>query len=300
MKRTGMARTRGRLGLALVLASALALPGGAATAAAAKTQGRIAFSNWTPERGTGPIYIINPDGSGQTRVRFQPTVKPKCIGGNGACTNTIMWREPAWSPNGKRLALIGTFGNGFLGGDTRVYIRQPGGRTRDVFSSVYEGTGGVSWSPDGMWLAYDRAVDLMDPTPILIRVRTGKAHPLGKSLTGLNATWSPDGSTLAFDGPSGIATVRPDGSKLKPLTRWGGNPDWSPDGKKIAFGSQSIRTVDRDGHVVLLTRVGGNPSWSPDGSRIVFERGNSLWIMDSNGSHQHMLVRNGRAPDWSR
>jgi Tol biopolymer transport system component len=292
MKRAVTGPRRRWLGLVVGL-PALALLGGSATTAAATKQGRIAF-----ERGNGQIYVINADGSRLTRLRFRANVKPTCDGGNEDCSKTIAWWTPAWSPNGRRLAVIGTFANGFLGGDNRVYIRGPDGRARDVFDTE-PGSGGVSWSPDGVWLAHDTGRD--DPTLILIRVRTGKERPLGKSLGGQNPTWSPDGKSLAFDAAAGgIATVRRDGSGFKLLTRFGQDPDWSSDGTKIAFASGGIRTVDDDGHMVLLTPDGGDPNWSPDGGRIVFERSNSLWIMDSNGSHQHLLVRNGRAPDWSR
>jgi Tol biopolymer transport system component len=145
----------------------------------------------------------------------------------------------------------------------------------------------------------------------MIRVSTGKAHAIGNKLIGQNGTWGPNGETLAFHygvelaanpyGASwrGIAIAGTHGKNLTALTRLGDNPDWSPDGTRIAFGSDGIRTVDARRHVVVLARTGNHPNWSPDGSRIVFERGGDLWVMDSNGGHQHLLVRRGSAPDWS-
>src|SRR5262249_52428187 len=98
----------------------------------------------------------------------------------------------------------------------------------------------------------------------------------------------------------GLATVHRDGTHFKRLTRRGDNPDWSPDGSMIVFGWNGIRVADLHPHVQLLTRMGGDPSWSPDGSHIVYSRVNDLWIMDSNGDHRHLLVKNGQQPDWSR
>ena len=132
---------------------------------------------------------------------------------------------------------------------------------------------------------------------------------VAKRPTGRNAAWAPRGDRLAFnyargstgDFPiwRGIATIRSDGTNFRALTNRGDDPDWSPDGTQIAFGSAGIRIVDRNGRQRLLAGAGENPSWSPDGSRIVFDRGGDLWIMDSHGGDLHLLVREGREPDWS-
>src|SRR5262249_18368233 len=144
---------------------------------AAAPEGRIVFVRYGPDD-NGRIYVINPDGSSLRRLRMRTSVKLQCIGENG-CSTTIDWSYPAWSPDDRRLAAVGYFSNGLNGGDTRVYVRQPDGRTRAVFVSD-AGTGTVTWSPDGKWLAHDSGRDC--PTPLLIRVSTGKAHPVNKRL----------------------------------------------------------------------------------------------------------------------
>ena len=95
-----------------------------------------------------------------------------------------------------------------------------------------------------------------------------------------------------------IGIIGRDGSHFKGLTRSGDHPDWSPDGR-IAFGSKGIWHCRPKGSRRATDTSGDDPSWSPDGSRIVFERDGGLWIMDKNGSHQHLLVRAGYEPDWS-
>src|SRR5919108_3789019 len=159
------------------------------SAAAASSQGRIAFA-----RGR-QIYVVNPDGSGLKLLQIRPNVRVDCE--EGPCT--VEWFSPAWSPNGKRLALVGHVENGTLSGDNRVYITDMTGRARAVFVSDIAAFS-LSWSPNGVSLAHDTGRDW--PTPILIRVRTHKARFLvsavAKRPTGRAVTWARSGDRLAF------------------------------------------------------------------------------------------------------
>ena len=128
-----------------------------------------------------------------------------------------------------------------------------------------------------------------------------------------------------------------DGSGMKQLTR---NPEYdaepvvSSDGKRIVFGSKregdfDVYSMNSDGSDVrrLTDRVGydGGPWFSPDGTKIVWRawypetedekamwrncmENNyiipmplDLWIMDSDGSHKKMILKNGATnfcPSW--
>jgi dipeptidyl aminopeptidase/acylaminoacyl peptidase len=97
------------------------------------------------------------------------------------------------------------------------------------------------------------------------------------------------------------------------------DPTWSPDGSQIAFvmsprghltryaGDGDIYVMNANGtHIRQLTHglAASAPAWSPNGSRIAFieGQGQGLAIVDTNGSHQHVIAH-GRgyyeSPTWS-
>ena len=162
-------------------------------------------------------------------------------------------------------------------------------------------------SPDGKKIAFisDAAIWVMDSDG-------GYPEQLGgKRLRG-GVSWSPDGEKMVF--VSGdqvnyyIWVMDSDGSNQKKLTK-GGTPSWSPDGRKIAFVSaevfrSNIWVMDSDGsNKTRLTDTGtykyaNNPSWSPDGRKIAFTQGDSVRVMNSDGSGEKILT-GGAGSCWS-
>jgi len=134
--------------------------------------------------------------------------------------------------------------------------------------------------------------------------------------------WSPDGTRIAFSLSSGkwvkgdpvshIYVVDADGSNLVQLTSgdFGDRtPSWSPDGKRIAFARQDlhnregfyefyddvfIAVMNADGSdVTPLTRGDLSdrfPAWSPDGRWIAYDRGQDLWLMDTEGRNVRRIA----------
>jgi Tol biopolymer transport system component len=139
--------------------------------------------------------------------------------------------------------------------------------------------------------------------------------------------------TLAFSsdraGDFDIYTMNADGTHVARLTNDGAperDPAWSPDGSKIAYVRLAsindwfgeIYVMNADGSDKrLLTQRGGSPAWSPDGKRIAFHRffsdeslrfeppddppqASSLWVINSDGSDERMITKNGGDPSWTR
>ena len=137
--------------------------------------------------------------------------------------------------------------------------------------------------------------------------------------------WSPDGTHLTYhrerpadDGwwTSAVFTIRTDGTDERRLTAFdlvGGTPDWSPDGRWIVFSTHPLGTSpDRDSELYRirpdgtglqrLTRIHSvravQPRYTPDGRWIVFTadrpRSRSLWALPAAGGTPVVLAHRER------
>jgi TolB protein len=151
---------------------------------------KLAF--WSLRDGKEGLWIINADGSGLKLLSPGLSVG-----------------QPAWSPDGQTIAAGGTLiepGGG--GGPSEIFLvdAKNGRLIKRIQPQEIEPRFGVTWSPDGQWLAFDAV-----------------------------------GEGGLFEG-AGIFQIRPDGTGLKKLTEWFAcnacralDPVWSPDGTKIVF-----------------------------------------------------------------
>lgn len=264
--------------VALLTSFAVARP---ADAAYPGTNGKIAWmADGPPGSGVVDIWTMNADG----------TVPTNLLSGG------VDEEQPAWSPDGRRIAFARVSGSPSGCGVGDIYVMDVDGSNVTQLTTNSLGTVATepTWSPDGTRIAYT----------------------LGQQ----DATCN--------DGDSEIWMMNADGTGQTAVTSGGigiyngdGEPAWSPDGTKIAFtgwrgasGNQlfGIFTINPDGSGI--TRLTGypisfvhtySPAWSPDGQRIAYERSDAwtgsdeIWVMNADGSGHTAVTQNGFLTNWS-
>ncbi len=210
---------------------------------------KIAFTS--SRDGNKEIYVMDGDGQNQRRLTVNPTVD----------------ENPAWSPDGKKLAFESNRNRGYI----QIWVIDADGknpiRLTDGVTDV-----NPDWSPDGKKIAYDT---------VLV----------------------PEDHNLA---PGGITVMDADGNDKRLLKNEGGaHPSWSPDGKRIVYAYGQIYVMDADGrNSEQLTHDEGfkrMPSWSPDGTSIAYLAKHRIWVMDSDGKNHRRLTKimGDDHPTWS-
>lgn len=202
---------------------------------------RIAFIADREQTGTFNIYIMNADGSQETRITET----------GAGC--------PSWSPDSERLAYVSASSStGAI-----FTIRLDGSNA----TKVGDGGGNLSWSPDGTQLAYERhdGIILVNADGTNDRFLTVGSHP----------NWSPTGARIAYtsylSGQGEIHSIRPEGTRTVRLAGKdapGIEPVWSPSGSQLAFlrvsGNDAvIMVVSADGSREQEIARGRNIAWKP-------------------------------------
>ena len=216
-------------------------------------------------------------------------------------TNPAEDSSPAWSPDGSQIAFLRR-----SEGSGGIFLVPPlGGAERKLAESPHFGAGrfsGLSWSPDGKFLAVPDRTSPEEPFAIfLVSVESGEKErltsPPAQSLADHGPAFSPDGRTLAFVRQSAVVIadiylVQVAGGEPRRLTfndQMTRGLAWTPDGREIVFsassGGGSTRSLWRisslGGMPELLSGTGGNafyPAISRQGSRLIYSR----WTLDRN------------------
>ena len=240
--------------------------------------------------GDGQLYEIDADGS--NRRLFTPPTDPSASDS-----------EPAWSPDGSRLAVVHQRNDTDDFDRSRIDLLNADGSSRERLTRFERGTfvGSPRWSPDGSRVAFARFTHHRERyrTAIVIRdlddgeERTLISQRLRRRFTSVALpAWSPDGESILYTGfrldrsfhfRSSIYTVPAEGGTARLLRRDAYFPAFSPDGSRIAF----ISIADRNGETC------GSDECSYHGE---------LYVMDADGANAVRLTRNkgdDMAPSWS-
>ena len=315
------------LALPLTLA-ALSVPATrTADAAFPGANGKIAFTRGVDAAYGDEIFVMNPDGSGQTRLTSQ----------EGAD-----WL-PSWSPDGSKIAFASAR-DGVENHEIYVMDADGSGQTRLTTSPGYDYA--PSWSPDGQMIAFnstrDHAGNAYSDIYVMNADGSGQARLTFSETHDGSPKWSPDGTKIGFgtdrDGNQEIYSMDPDGSNQQNLTNHPHDDScmsWSPDGTKIAFTSTRASITPSggvDNYDIFVMNADGSspvnltnstqatplhgyefcPAWSPDGTRIVFHAAgantepdpafvNPIFSMNANGSGVTQLtagVSQDQYTDW--
>ncbi|HEY0025065.1 MAG TPA: hypothetical protein VGB24_19275 [Longimicrobium sp.] len=238
------------------------------------------------------LTAVNPDGTGARRLSPDPAT------------------EPAWSPDGKRVAFIN-----WKDQNAELYVWSVDGSTRRLTHTEARREISPAWSPDGTRIVFAGWGPGVEQHLFVIDADgTGERQLTSDVRQGWRPDWSPDGRTIAFQVHRQIMLIDADGFNTRSLIS-GEAPAWSPDGTRIAFARDGsywpeggLFTMASGGVDVRRVTTGlddSEPDWSPDGSRMVFARNSggrrALHVVNDDGSAIRAIasdsLRNLR-PSW--
>jgi Tol biopolymer transport system component len=263
---------------------ALDSAGGSCSADATLTTGPAGGSSTIAFERANQIIRIDPDGNNQVPLTSGPD----------------LFFEPAWSPDGKRLAF-----RSFANEHYDIWVMNADGTGMADLTDDLPGDYDPAWSPDGSKIAFESD---RDGNPE-IYVMNADGSDLQRLTTNdvaqdVEPAWSPNGRQIAFSstrsGDYEIWVMNADGTNPTNITNTAGfdhDPAWSPDGRRIAF---ATGRADTFGEIYLMDPDGGNPvdisnhgtldaspTWAPSGTRLawIFQVGsNDLIRQDADGS----------------
>lgn len=217
-------------------------------------------------------------------------------------------RDPAWSPDGKRLAFASR-----RDGNWELYIleMESGQVTRLTYDSAFEAN--PTWSPDGVWIAYESYYEGNLDINIYKSDASEGPHPVTRQQgADFDPAWDPKlpGRRLAYvsirNGIQDIYVVSLDAPNDAEALNITNTPDlnesgpvWNAEGSIIAYeavqnGAPLIYAQSLiAGGVPASIGQGHSPSWSPDGTQVVYLSDDPAGVAPT---RSHLLT--GQLAEW--
>lgn len=243
--------------------------------------GLIAFTG-----NDGNIYTADREGNNRRAITEDAQFSPDSEEG------LRFYQSPTWSPDGKRLAFIGTSRHGARTESVSLYTTTPDGQGfQQAFGSDAYVPFYLYWAPDSERITFLSSAEGENELVLqLVSAQGGEAQILGRGQP-YYWVWSPDtqrifthtGGSAAVNAEAQISFINLDeGAGEDELSLRPGvfqAPDWSPDGSELLFsaqtddGGRAIFLADQQGTVkkVVATASGAVAfSWSPVGDKLAY------------------------------
>ena len=242
----------------LVVCLAVLELGGAADGAVARANGLIAYVR--ADSAPSWIWVVRPDGGGRHAL--------------------VQGRQPAWSPDGSRLAFVRPSESLESG----IYVMNADGSGLRLIAPRVATN--PAWSPDSTRIVFSDGRDVYSIGADGSRAEQLTADPGNDTAP----SWSPEGTRIAFERDGALWVMDADGGNERALGVRGHTPRFSPDGTRVAFereGVISVMRADGTGPVQAVSppeRWSYGPAWAPDGTRLAFDAGGEVCTARPDGT----------------